>query len=692
MTPTAGNQRTIPGFWTTVWLLLRAARRRSTGRRRRQRELLRQRSGKQGSTDWGASGTAFGVLLMMGLNIAAAFVLHHAVEPPEAKQAARTVASEKIAVSQTFLDSVNRSLGNNANFFTPAENAVPQEAYTAESQRIAQRTGQSPSDVEQLLRDGLHDAGAKAFVVDEEPETKPPPEVPPAFRLAPMLGSIILMIWVAMLIFQGEGLEVDLQRRRHPMWEWLLSHPVTPGAVFLAEILAPLAANPIYWGAPLFVGFIYGFAYGPSLGALAVLLAGVPIAIATGCMGKALEIAVMLRVAPRSRGAVIGLMSWFGYASTMILFLGLFIIPALIAATTKFLLLFTVLPWPYLRWFLGGSADGSYNFVVGIATCWLIAFLMTTAAIGFSVWGARQGLAGNFAADSRPAGMKRTSTNFGREPLYRKELLWFSRDRSAIVQTILIPITVAAMQMVNLRGLLQHAQGAWNYLCGAAILFGTYFLWVLGPRSLASEGTALWIAQTWPRGLESLLKAKAWLWSLISSVIVGLVLCYAAILFPREIWKIALVGVGWFIFGRSMAEKSVTLVTVQSESGEVTKVPRGRRWATMLGMLTFSIGVLTQQWHIAVMGIVYSWITAAAIWQNFRARLPFLYDPWSETLPDPPTLMHGMVAISLLVEGGAVVMGNTATDRWPREHRDRSGDGVRDLLRGGRVRDRQLSQ
>jgi len=59
------------------------------------------------------------------------------------------------------------------------------------------------------------------------------------------------------------------------------------------------------------------------------------------------------------------------------------------------------------------------------------------------------------------------------------------------------------------------------------------------------------------RGPESLLKAKAWLWSMISSGVVALVLCYAAILFPSEIWKIGLVGVGWFLFGRSMAEKSV---------------------------------------------------------------------------------------------------------------------------------------
>ena len=80
-------------------------------------------------------------------------------------------------------------------------------------------------------------------------------------------------------------------------------------------------------------------------------------------------------------------------------------------------------------------------------------------------------------------------------------------------------------------------------------------------------------------------------------------------------------------------------------------------WAAQLGMLTFAIGVLTQQWHIAVMGIVYSYVTAAAMWQNFRARLPYLYDPWSEELPPPPTLMHAMIAISILVEGGAVVMG-----------------------------------
>jgi hypothetical protein len=44
-----------------------------------------------------------------------------------------------------------------------------------------------------------------------------------------------------------------------------------------------------------------------------------------------------------------------------------------------------------------------------------------------------------------------------KDPLYRKELLWFFRDRGAIVQTILIPITIAGFQLFNLRPFLQRA-------------------------------------------------------------------------------------------------------------------------------------------------------------------------------------------------------------------------------------------
>lgn len=473
-----------------------------------------------------------------------------------------------------------------------------------------------------------------------------------------MLGSLGLLWWAVMLVFQGEGLELDLQRRRHPMWEWLFSHPLSSGAIFLSEMLSPIAANPIYWGGPLSVGFLYGMAFGLEVGVLAVFLIGIPLTVAAACLGKALEIGAMLRFSPRTWGAMIGLMSWLGYASMVLVFVGPVFMPRIVTALGKAFLLFAAMPWPWLSLFLGEHTDGTFSFPWGLLACWVIVGVTLAVAVRFSVWGGQRGLSGNFGAvDAGPTRSENGGKSFGKEPLYRKEFLWFVRDRSAIVQTILIPLTVASFQLFNLRGLLGRAESAWNYRCGAAILFGTYFLWVLGPKSLASEGSALWIALTWPRGLESLLKAKAWLWSLIAAGIVTLVLCYAAFQFPTNLWGIILVGAGWFFFGRSMAEKTVTLVTVPSSSGEVEKIPSGRRWAAQLGMLTFAIGVLTQQWHLAVVGIVYSYITAAAMWENFRARLPYLYDPWSERLPPPPTLMHAMIAIGILVEVGAVSTG-----------------------------------
>jgi len=658
-------------FWSTVRLLLGAVRKRSAGRRKRQQEIMQTRSGKKSSSMDGIGvgiGLFFGILFMAFLNGAAAFVVNLAVE---AGQRIDVERQGRIVVSVSFL--VDLQEIENGSHLSPVmrlflnqveekgirvkeENTVQSEI-SHEAKRISEQYGGKQSEIEQKLYKAMNDRGTLAFVTSKDAT----PGISALARsgpLAAMVGSIVLFWWVTMLVFQGEGLEMDLQRRRHPMWEWLFSHPVPAGAVFLAEMLSPIAANPIYWCAPLFVMFLYGFVYGPLLGILAGFLIGVPVVVGAACMGKALEIGVVLRFAPRSRGAMIGIMSWIGYASMMLFFLGLAIVPKMVTALAGFLSFFTFLPWQWLRLFLGGQSDGSFSFLTGTITCWILAVLMIAAAVWFSAWGAQQGLAGNFGtADAGPSKPRTGEPRFGKDPLYRKEFLWFIRDRSAIVQTILIPLSIAGVQVFNLRGLLVRAQGEWNYICGAGIIFGTYFLWVLGPKSLSSEGAALWISMTWPRGLESLLKAKAWLWSMISTGIVALVLCYAVYVYPAALWKIALVGVGWFFFGRSMAGKAVTLVTVTSDSGETQKIPSGRRWAAQLGMLTFSIGILTQQWNIAIMGIVYSYITAAAMWQNFRARLPYLYDPWAEKIPPPPTLMHAMISISILVEGGAVVTG-----------------------------------
>jgi membrane protease YdiL (CAAX protease family) len=655
------SAKTLPTWWGTLWLLLRNARRRARGRQQRARQLLSARSGRT-APDWSALGYVFSILIFFVMNGFAGAMLIVAVD---SGQRAEVERQGKIVVSWGFFTYVSQLAGREHFYNDAGELMNPPDAdsrvVAGEAKEIAEKEGGSQAEIEARLTNAIRAHGTGDLL----PKNWASPGIRALARtgrLPQMLGSLALLFWLFMLIFQGEGLEADVQRRRYPMWEWIFSHPVRPGAVFLAEMLAPIAANPVYWAAPLYVGITYGFVYGPLGGLAAAFAVGVPVSVACACIGKALEVAVLLRFSPCTRGAVIGLMGWMGYTAMLLPFVGIYLLPRIAHAAQKLLEILALAPWPWVSLFLGARPDGRFSFAAGVLVCDAASVAAIALAIWISVWGTERGLAGNFtmdrpktAADANRAAKFERARGFLKDPLYRKELLWFTRDRSAIVQTLLVPLTVAGYQLFNLRGILTKASGSWNYLCGVAIFFGTYFLWILGPKSLQSEGTALWITLTWPRGLESLLKAKAWLWSMISTALVALILIYAASQFHSDLWKIALVGIGWYFFARSMAEKSVTLVTITSESGETQKIPGGRRWASQLGMLTFAIGICTQQWHLAVIGIVYSYLTAAAMWQNFRARLPYLYDPWSERLPTPPTLMHAMISISILVELAAML-------------------------------------
>ncbi len=642
-----------PGSVRVVGLLLAAARRRAVGRRSRAREIIRSQTRRTGNRLLGF-GSLLSLGLAIGLSVVSGLLVQDAVKAGQRTDAERT---GQIVAERGFVERVRHAQGGASDRASPGTGTDSSlcSICTWEGERLAKETGGDANEIAQRLRAAMLAGRIDRFVAEED-------AAPGLASLQPkgagaLLGLIALAWWAVMLVMQGEGLELDTQRRRHPMWEWVLSHPVRPAALFCAEMLAPLAANPTFWGAPLMPGILFGFVYGPTFGLLATVVVGIPVAVAAACLSKALEIAAMLRLRPRSRGAVFGLMGWLGTTAASLTFIAWLFIDPLATAIARLLGVAARLPWPWLGLMLGRLGAGPPSFPAGALICCLTAVAVAASSVALSVWAVMRGLGGasDTLAPVRPASRRRT--RFGRNPMHRKEWLWFARDRSAIVQAVLVPLSLAGMQLFNMRGLIAGAGQAWNAICGAAILFGTYFLIVLGPKSLASEGSALWIAMTWPHGLEALLRAKARLWTIVSSGFVALPLCYAAYRFPGDLVGVVLVGVGWIVFGYSMALKTVTLVTVTGSSGEAEKVPTSRRWATYLGTLTFSIGVLTRQWPIAASGVVYSGLAGAAMWQNFRARLPYLFDPWSERRPDPPTLMHAMVAIAALVDGGAVITG-----------------------------------
>lgn len=630
-------------FWRVVRLLLAAAARRGHGRRLRGRQRnaalaeAAARARRRGSAGAGI-GLLLITLLMAGLHAMSAFGTVMAISA-----GARLTQEQAglVLVSPATFAAIRQGQEGGALAL-----ALHREAQAA----IRFRASGSVPGYEAMLRRVLATRGAGAFVVRPMP-WRPLRDGALRAPIPRALGSLMLLWWSIMLIFQGEGLEVDSQRRRHPMWEWLLSHPVPPGAVFLAEMLSPIAANPLCLAAPVYPAVLFGIVYGPWGAVAGALLAGVPITIAASCLGKSLEIAVMLRFPPRSRGAIAGLMGWLGYASFFLMPASVVPLEHLATSFAGPIARIAQLPWPAIGLFLGARPAGGFSLPLAIAASLTVAAATIAAAVGFATWSVRQGLAG---AGASQAAASRSPALFNRHPQLRKEMLWFVRDRAALVQVVLIPLTFAGVQLFNLRPLLAAAASAWNTLCGTAILFGTYFLIVLGPRSLASDGPALWLALTWPQGLEAMLRAKAWLWTAIATCVAGLVFLYAGILYPPAWPQILLAFAGWGIFARAMAQKAVTLASIAGENGEPQRVPWGRRWAAQLGMLTFAIGVLSRQWDAAFIGIVYAWATAAATWQNFRARLPFLFDPWSEVPPAPPTLMHALIAISVLVEGATI--------------------------------------
>jgi membrane protease YdiL (CAAX protease family) len=638
-----------PSFSATLFVLLRVARKRAFGRLARLRRL-RLRHGGLASFVGPIVGFTLVALLTGALNLGAAFDLMVSVSAGErvaAKAQGYVVVEEWFAKIVADLEKTARQdPRSRARVDQLEENSIRTEA-----SRLASADGADADAIAEKLRAVIRGSRGNKLLPGEGLGA-----APIAGALPDLLGLVMLLLWSTMLVCQGEGPELDPHRPRRPMWEWLFSHPAPASAILLAEMLAPIAANPVYVTAPLFPALIYGRVYGPLDGILGGLLIGPPVAIAMACLGKAIEINVILRYPPRLRGAILGLMGWFGYASLLAFLFFAASFETIADAAARWLEPLGGWRWPPVRALVGQAADGGHSFWRGVVLCWLVAAVVIVVSVGVAVWSTRMGLAGNFShvvVTPRVNGGARS--RFGREPLHRKELLWFRRDGGAIVQVVLVPLSLAALQLYNLRQLVADAAGAWNYLCGAAILFGTYFLLILGPKSLASEGAALWISLTWPRGLESLLKAKARLWALIASGVVAIILAYAALRFPSDLASIAAVAMGWFLFARTLAEKTVTLATVASPSGEPQKLPTGLRWAAAIGTLTFAVGVLTRQWSVAIAGVVYSQLTAAAMWQNFRYRLPFLYDPWSETLPPAPTLMHAMIGISAMVEGASVL-------------------------------------
>ncbi len=461
------------------------------------------------------------------------------------------------------------------------------------------------------------------------------------------LLTLLLLTWWLGLVLQGDGGQVNTMQRRHPMWEWYLGFPVPQSAVFVAEALTPAMSQPLLLASPIMPAVLAGVLSHSLLVGLCALPIGIVLLLAATVCAKALEVLIMLRCAPRSRGA------WFA----VMVFVGTFALVVPFAFLQLRSLMFAVLGWllpriaaipsamPLLRITDVGAWVQAMVGILGIGMA------LTVPAVLLMRVATARGLEGGFGGTD----VRRETDSFVlrgggwkgllADPLLRKERLWLRRDRGALVQLIGVPLFMVASQFANMHDLLDGAGSSWNVIAAVIFFLAAMLIGNAGPRVLLSEGPALLLTLSWPRGLEDVLRMKVRVLFALVTLMVWLCLGFLVWMFPHDVLAILGVGLLWLPFGLAVSEKAVTLIRAPTSSGTPEPIPFGQRFLTGIGNSTFAMGVGLRQWSLVVVAIILNWVLAGAVWERFRMRLPYLFDQESEPPVRPPTILSGVLAL-----------------------------------------------
>ena len=236
-------------------------------------------------------------------------------------------------------------------------------------------------------------------------------------------------------------------------------------------------------------------------------------------------------------------------------------------------------------------------------------------------------------------------------PVQRRELLLLARDRTFMVQTLVLPLSIVGMQvLLNVHtNIFVGAVDTPSTLAALAFGLAAYTLMFSAFQTLNAEGQALWVLYCVPHPLETVLRQKASLWSAM------------AIIYPLAVFVIAVVvagGVSWAF----LASAAIVLVgvpifaTIAVALGVFGCDPlaqdvrrRVRPTYLYLYMMLVSLyayaifsGTIWQRGALLIL----SALLAIALWQKARDHLPYLLDP-SASPPAHVSLSDGLIAALL---------------------------------------------
>lgn len=292
-------------------------------------------------------------------------------------------------------------------------------------------------------------------------------------------------------------------------------------------------------------------------------------------------------------------------------------------------------------WPLGLASFGGFAFAVG--------FLITAAAFAFALFStARQLRGGIMRSGGVDTGSRGKSFNWQRHAkrlgVAGKDLMLLRRDRNFLVQTLLVPVFVVALQLIVNPGL-GNAKGV-----GVAMI--AYFVGMYGClggcfQVLSGEGRALWMLYTLPVSIAEVLRRKTLVWSIICVTFATLALVAFALVKSMPIdgllldWVFVSIGV----WGAAHIASGIGVLGANPTADYIPRQPKPRHIYLFFFFGSTYFAVLSSDSVLQRIAGTLIFVTVAyAIWQRACERLKWLLDPVEEPR-DHISLMDGGSAV-----------------------------------------------
>jgi membrane protease YdiL (CAAX protease family) len=245
-------------------------------------------------------------------------------------------------------------------------------------------------------------------------------------------------------------------------------------------------------------------------------------------------------------------------------------------------------------------------------------------------------------------------------PIQRRELRLLARDRTFMVQTLILPAMIVGIQILANAGVGIFVGAVEQPSNLAAIAFGlaAYTLMFSAFQTLNAEGQALWVLYGVPLSLESVLQQKARMWTVVATLY-PLIMFAIAIAVAGHVSVAFLGAVAVVLAGVPIFSTIATALGVFGCDPLAQEVQRRVRmtylylYMLLASFYAYAIYANTIWQRIALM--ILTALVAIALWQKARDQFDYLLDP-SASPPARVSLADGLIAALMFFVLQAIIV------------------------------------